>query len=485
MYNEKLHKYFKAFEINSNHVINKRNTYKLVKYTDKTQRREHFRGLFNHNDDVHHRQLSKIKIGHFNNLVTFEYDIDILYTNDIENRILQSLQLLQSSNVSSLLIMCVKSIKNRNPLFESSAECLSFFTLAKIVIMQYKNKFENKPNICKFNCDNIMIVGDLHGNEYALFTVLNLLIDKNGSLKYKVCFTGDYCDRGKYNFQVLMAIISLQLLYPNDIIVLRGNHESTNYWQMSHKNICQEQVNCSTWQCETICYTSYRHLLNLLQKAYENKNQLIQYLDLFSILFNAMQIIALIIIKNNGKELKILAMHGCVPWNVVIDTNITNLNEFITVFNQNDRKLTQPELSINTNMVASTMWEDAKKINTMEIHPGLYSNEHHNHSSDIHGVAHNNRSFLNNGDTLKVCNKLGIDFIVRGHEYKKSGYEFTHNKVLTNHSRYVQLQKGEIIVTYKGSIALIDNEEIEMFVYSKPEIETIAENEQHKNFMML
>ena len=98
MHNEKLHKYLKAFEINSNHVTNKRNTYKLVKYTDKTQHREHFGGLFNHNDNVNHKQLSKIKIGHFNNLVTFEYDIDILYTNDIENRILQSLRLLQSSN---------------------------------------------------------------------------------------------------------------------------------------------------------------------------------------------------------------------------------------------------------------------------------------------------------------------------------------------------------------------------------------------------
>ena len=85
----------------------------------------------------------------------------------------------------------------------------------------------------------IITVGDIHFNEYALNYVLEYFYEvreKDPNTHYKLLFLGDYTDRGyqaeKYDTQntplnVLVTLFKAKIQHPNDIIMLRGNHETS------------------------------------------------------------------------------------------------------------------------------------------------------------------------------------------------------------------------------------------------------------------
>lgn len=81
-----------------------------------------------------------------------------------------------------------------------------------------------------FESENLMIelspplyiVGDIHGNVDDLLRIFEL---KKYPPYSKYLFLGDYIDRGKYGFEVVMILFSLKALYPERIFLIRGNHE--------------------------------------------------------------------------------------------------------------------------------------------------------------------------------------------------------------------------------------------------------------------
>lgn len=71
--------------------------------------------------------------------------------------------------------------------------------------------------------DPIIVVGDVHGQLYDLFEIFRIEPPPPESC---YLFLGDYVDRGYYSLEVLLYLLCLKLKYPNQIFLLRGNHES-------------------------------------------------------------------------------------------------------------------------------------------------------------------------------------------------------------------------------------------------------------------
>ena len=73
-----------------------------------------------------------------------------------------------------------------------------------------------------------LVIGDLHGDLESLWKILEsydnlyrLYVDPT----FSVIFLGDYGDRGSHSPEVYYTILKLKRAYPNQVILLRGNHE--------------------------------------------------------------------------------------------------------------------------------------------------------------------------------------------------------------------------------------------------------------------
>jgi diadenosine tetraphosphatase ApaH/serine/threonine PP2A family protein phosphatase len=73
-----------------------------------------------------------------------------------------------------------------------------------------------------------LIIGDLHGDLESLLDILKISnflqkmsIDKDAVL----IFLGDYGDRGDYSAEVYYTVLKLKILFPEQIVLMRGNHE--------------------------------------------------------------------------------------------------------------------------------------------------------------------------------------------------------------------------------------------------------------------
>lgn len=69
----------------------------------------------------------------------------------------------------------------------------------------------------------VIVVGDIHGQYFDLKNIFNLFGSPD---EKKYIFLGDLVDRGVHSVEVICLLLVYKTMYPDNIYLVRGNHES-------------------------------------------------------------------------------------------------------------------------------------------------------------------------------------------------------------------------------------------------------------------
>uniref|UniRef100_F1KYL0 protein-serine/threonine phosphatase n=1 Tax=Ascaris suum TaxID=6253 RepID=F1KYL0_ASCSU len=212
-----------------------------------------------------------------------------------------------------------------------------------------------------------VVYGDIHGQYSDLHRWFNL----NGwPWKVRSVFLGDFVDRGTHGIEVIALLTALKVAFPDRLFICRGNHE-------------EESLNRAYSFLDEI-------LIRFPNTADNEKGQaLYRY---FKEMFNAMPLAALI----GGR---ILGMHGG------ISPKLTSLQAIRDI----QRPLEDFEVG---SLACDLVWSDP---DTNPERSGFRPNLEREPNKGI--------GQLFGSDTVqKLCEKLNIELIIRGHQAPLQGY---------------------------------------------------------------
>jgi serine/threonine-protein phosphatase PP1 catalytic subunit len=85
-----------------------------------------------------------------------------------------------------------------------------------------RNVLHSDPILIRLN-PPLIVVGDIHGQFYDLYRFLRL---GGPFADNKYLFLGDFVDRGPNSLEVITFLLCAKLLFPENVYLLRGNHET-------------------------------------------------------------------------------------------------------------------------------------------------------------------------------------------------------------------------------------------------------------------
>lgn len=81
----------------------------------------------------------------------------------------------------------------------------------------------------------VLLQGDLHGDVHSLLAVIGRLQEKGLMQGFRItdprfylAFLGDYTDRGVHGVEVIYTLLRLQVVNPERVLLIRGNHEDVS-----------------------------------------------------------------------------------------------------------------------------------------------------------------------------------------------------------------------------------------------------------------
>jgi len=129
----------------------------------------------------------------------------------------------------------------------------NFNILNKVLINQILDKsisfFEKRfnkaiPTVSINSKDQIVVIGDIHGNVDDLRDILEINNERiYVNLKKHYFVLGDFIDRGGYSFDTALAVFLLAINNPNKFFVIRGNHEDMFLSYISISSIVSKKLN--------------------------------------------------------------------------------------------------------------------------------------------------------------------------------------------------------------------------------------------------
>jgi protein phosphatase len=103
---------------------------------------------------------------------------------------------------------------------------------AAVIICEEKGKIANLNILGRLvklaPAGRALIVGDLHGDLESLIDILkdsNFLERLDRDRDSVMIFLGDYGDRGAYSAEIYYVLLKLKLIFPEQLVLMRGNHE--------------------------------------------------------------------------------------------------------------------------------------------------------------------------------------------------------------------------------------------------------------------
>ena len=161
---------------------------------------------------------------------------------------------------------------------------LEFFKAVNQIIPKLSEKITQTD--CK-SC--VFYIGDSHGSiedMYKTIAFFMQIFEKDNQIKF--VFVGDYVDRNPWDLQNLAFVVGFALLYRNNVVLLRGNHEDRT-------------IN-----------THYGFIDNLLRAFWDQGTELYDEIIKFFIklpIANITQIFS----QNDQPPARVLSVHGGIP----------------------------------------------------------------------------------------------------------------------------------------------------------------------------
>lgn len=98
----------------------------------------------------------------------------------------------------------------------------------KSLLSESSERLAKQPSLVSIRSDRVVVVGDTHGDFLTSQAVVKEYLGKESTL----IFLGDYVDRGPFQLENLLFLLTKANEFPKTLFLLRGNHETPemNKW---------------------------------------------------------------------------------------------------------------------------------------------------------------------------------------------------------------------------------------------------------------